>query len=125
MGLPACTPEPSGPIPDPTYVRFIFVTPATSSPLAGGALVSARANVFTDHKYNRADLALYVQTDPGKLVTEPVFRAIPAGPGQYELEQTFTVPAEATKIYLIAALYRQGEDDSNVRTVASWNVRSR
>lgn len=90
--------------------------------LNGGAEVNARANVFADHKYNRADLALYVQTDPGKLVTEPVFRAIPAGPGQYVLEQTFTVPADATTIYLIAALYRQGEDDSNVSTVASWNV---
>jgi len=123
IGLAACTPKPSGPIPDPTYVRFVSVDPDTSSTLSGGAVVRARANIFADHKYNQADLALYVQTDPGKLLAGPVFRGIPAGPGQYTLEQTFTVPASATRIYLIAALYRQGEDDSTVSTVAGWDVR--
>lgn len=123
LGLIACTPEPSGPIPSPTYVRFVSLTPGASSSLSRGTVVNARADIFADHKFSRADLALYVQSDPGELVAEPVFKNIPAGPGQYTMEQTFTVPANANRIYLVAALYQQGEDDSNVSTVSVWNVK--
>lgn len=85
--------------------------------------MNARARVFADHKYNSADLALYVQTDPDKLLTQPVFKAIPAGPGQYVLEQTFTVPVGVRKVYLVTALYEQGEDDSSLSAVSAWDVK--
>jgi hypothetical protein len=123
IGVIGCTPEPSGPTPEPTYVRFVSVDPATSEVLTAGSLVQASAQVFADHKHNSADLALYVQTAPGEVVTEPVFKAIQAGPGQYTLKQTFTVPTDAGKVYLIAALYQQGEETSNVTSVTSWDVK--
>jgi len=124
VGVAGCTAvEPSGPTPEPTYVRFVSVVPSASSVLNAGALVKAQARVFADHKYNGADLALYVQSEPGKLVNQPVFQAVPAGPGQYTLEQTFTVPANVRKVYLVTALYEKGSDDSSISAVTAWDVK--
>jgi len=103
-------------------VRFLSVVPSSSTVLNAGTLVRAKARVDAAHKYSAADLALYVQSSPGKLVNRPVFQSIPAGPGQYTLEQTFTVPS-GQKVYLVVALYEKGNDDSNISQATAWDVR--
>lgn len=113
----------SGPTPEPAYVRFVSVVPSATGTLNAGTRVNAQAKVFVDHKYAAADLALYVQSQPGKLIAQPVFQSIPAGSGQYHLEQTFTVPANVPKVYLVTALYEKGSDDSHMSDVTAWEVR--
>lgn len=119
--LGGCSTAPSGPIPEATYIQFVSVEPPVTSVLSPGQTIAVRAKVLARHKYEIGDIGLYVQEAPGKLVNEPTFVAIPPGGGEYQLEQTFTVP-QSSQIYLVAALYERGESKSQISDVVAWRV---